>query len=314
MAAGAVYEVASNDGTFLRPFAEGGMRVLGIDPAQNIADAASKAGIPTVADFFGTSCASRVVTAHGAADIILARNVLPHVPEPRDIVAGMAICLRDNGIGAIEFHRADTIVRELHYDSIYHEHVCYFSLRDVERLLDSAGLHAFDVDDSPISGGSWVIYFAKKRRPVTAALELARSTESRLRLDEGYTWHDFANRCHDHAREFTNLVREAATSGQRIIGYGASARSSTLLNYCGIGTRDLACIADKSPHKHGTIAPGSDLPIVAPATAFAQRPDRVALLAWNFRDEILEDMARDFQWRGPVLVPLPGKPNWINTQ
>lgn len=178
-APGLVIEIASNDGTFLRPFSLWGWNVLGIDPADNIARLASDAGIPTRSEFFGTLCAKDVVSAHGRAKMVFARNVLPHVPDPTDIVQGMSTCLDSDGIGAIEFHRADIILGELHYNSIYHEHVFYYSLRDVEGLLQKAQLFPFDIMESPISGGSWVVFFSKRPRDEVVPLS-AREAENTI--------------------------------------------------------------------------------------------------------------------------------------
>lgn len=304
-------EVASNDGTFLRAFKESGLKVLGVDPAQNIAAKATADGIETVAEFFGIASARKVTAKHGKAQVVFARNVLPHVPDPRDVIAGMSECLADDGVGAIEFHRADTIVRELHYDSIYHEHFFYYALRDVEGMLNQTGLTAFDVMPSPISGGSWVVYFARTPRAATAALSEARANETALGLDKAEGWRAFAKKCVAHREAFTKMLREGCAKSQRIVGYGASARSSTLLNYCGIVPKDLDAVVDKSSYKHGKFTAGTDLPIVAPEDGFKTPPDRVVLLAWNFTDEILDDMEKQFGWKGPVLLPLPGDPKWI---
>ncbi len=309
--AGFAVEVASNDGTFLRPFNESGVKVLGVDPAQNIAAQATKDGIETVAEFFGVAAATKVTAKHGKAQAVFARNVLPHVPDPRDVIAGMSECLADDGVGAIEFHRADTIVRELHYDSIYHEHFFYYALRDVEGMLKQTGLTAFDVMPSPISGGSWVVYFTRTPRAPTAAITEARQNETALGLDKAEGWRAFAKACRTHRETFTRMLREGRAKSQRMVGYGASARSSTLLNYCGIGRQDLDAVFDKSSYKHGKFTAGTNLPIVSPEEGFKTRPDRVVLLAWNFTDEILDDMEKSFGWKGPVLLPLPGEPKWI---
>jgi SAM-dependent methyltransferase len=307
-------EVASNDGTFLKPFAARGLRVLGIDPAHNISERATASGIPTIAEFFGKDCASTIVATHGKADIVFARNVLPHVPQPGDVVAGIAACLAEDGVGAIEFHRADIIVRELQYDSIYHEHFFYYTLRDIEGVLNRAGLKVFDIMESPISGGSWVVFFSHQHRQRTDKLSSARREEDALQLHDATGWHVFAQRCAAHRDRFVRLLRTSRATGVRIVGYGASARSATLLNYCGIGPSDLDGVADKSHHKHGKFTPGSDLLIDAPETVFATKPHRVVLLAWNFKDEILEDMEQNLGWKGPVLLPLPGDAQWMREQ
>ena len=303
-----VIEVASNDGTFLRRFAERGHRVLGVDPAQNIAAIAEEAGVPTVVEFFGLDVARRIVARDGEADLVFARNVIPHVANANDVIAGIAHCLRADGTGAIEFHRADVILEELHYDSIYHEHLFYHSLHTIERLLDRSGLIGFDVDVSPISGGSLVVYFSKLRRERSAAYEAMAARERALGVGCAEPWQQFADRSRRHATMLGELVKSRRASGKRLVGYGASARSSTLLNFCGIDSTHLDVIADGAPLKHHTFTPGTDIPVVPPAEAFAIKPDVVLLLGWNFRDEILDRIRADHGWHGEVIVPLPGEP------
>jgi hypothetical protein len=307
-----VLEVASNDGTFLRRFAERGDRVLGVDPARNIAAAACDSGIPTLGDFFGLAVAKRIVEREGQADLVFARNVIPHVANANDVVAGMAHSLSAEGTGAIEFHRADVILEELHYDSIYHEHLYFHSLHSVGRLLDRFGLVPFDVTPSPISGGSLVVYFSKTARPHTAAYTAALQHEDALDIARAGPWREFARRCERHRGLLRALVEARKAEGKRIIGYGASARSSTMLNYCGIDCRLLDVIVDRAPLKHDTYTPGTDILIVPPARAFALKPDVVLLLAWNFREEILSQIRAEHGWSGEVIVPLPGDPRVIN--
>lgn len=301
-------EVASNDGTFLQRFAERGDTVLGVDPAQNIAAMAERSGIPTVAEFFGLDVAKKIVTEHGEADAVFARNVIPHVANAIDVVAGMAHCLRADGTGAIEFHRADVILEELHYDSIYHEHLCYHSLHSMSWLLERLGLYPFDISVSPISGGSLVVYFSKTQRPPSAALETMRARERDLGVGLAKAWQDFAVRCERHRVALKALVESRLAAGKRLIGYGASARSSTLLNYCGIDATELDVVADRAPLKHDTFTPGTNIPIVSPAKAFAGTPDAVLLLGWNFRDEILAQIVAEHGWHGEIILPLPGAP------
>ena len=304
-------EIASNDGTFLQRFREHGHRVLGVDPAQNLARAAEAAGIPTLPEFFGLEVARQVVQLHGHADAVMARNVLPHVPDPNDVVAGMAHCLTDQGVGAIEFHWVDKILSELHYDSIYHEHFFYHSLHSVSRLLARHGLTPFDVTESPISGGSLVVYFSKTPRAATAALNAKLAWEDERGLATLETWREFARRSLEHRDQLRTMVEDEIRAGKRLIGYGASARSSTLLNFCGINHRHLVCIADQSPYKHDRYTPGTDVLIVSPERALAERPDTILLLAWNFRDEIMGRL-RDMGFRGNVIVPLPNSPQRLS--
>ena len=303
-----VVEVASNDGTFLRRFAERGDRVLGVDPAQNIAALAQQDGIPTVPEFFGLDVARHLVAEHGEADAVFARNVIPHVANANDVVAGMAHCLCADGTGAIEFHRADVILDELHYDSIYHEHLFYHSLHSIGTLLDRVGMMAFDVTVSPTSGGSLVVYFSKSKRERGAEYDAMLVRERDLGVTSAEPWKKFGERCRRHRDTLTSLVETRCAQGKRLIGYGASARSSTLLNFCGIDSRHLEVIADRAPLKHNTYNPGTDILVVPPDQAFARKPDVVLLLGWNFRDEILGQIHAEQGWSGEVIVPLPGEP------
>lgn len=301
-----IVEVASNDGTFLRPFVDQGLPVLGIDPARNIAALARQAGVPTEAEFFGSAFAARLTRRHGLADVVIARNVLPHVERAPDVVAGMAKLLSPRGLAVVEFHHAAVILAELHYDSIYHEHNLYLSLEGTRDLLASHGLFVFDVIRSAISGGSLVVFASPAPRPSSRRLERAVADEREVGVHLERPWLGFARRCEQHRRQLRRLVEQARAEGP-IIGYGASARSSTLLNYCGIDHRHLACIADQNALKHAHFTPGADIPIVSPEEAFRTRPRTVLLLGWNFEREILRTIRSRFHFRGQVIVPLPGE-------
>jgi len=308
-----VVEVASNDGTFLRHFRENGHRILGIDPAQNLAREAEADGIPTLPEFFGLETARRVTGLHGSADVVIARNVLPHVPDPNDVVAGIAHCLKHDALGAIEFHWVDKILGELHYDSIYHEHFFYHSLHSIGQLLARHSLALFDVAESPISGGSLVAYFSKAPRAGTGALNAMLAWEVERGLASLETWQKFAERSLEHRNELKSMVESELGAGKRVIGYGASARSSTLLNFCGIDRTRLIYIADQSPFKHDRFTPGTDILIVPPERAMAENPDTILLLAWNFEDEILRHLSA-LGFNGDVIVPLPGRPRRLRVR
>ena len=306
-----VLEVASNDGTFLRPFLCLGHAVVGVDPAANIAETANQAGILTYPSFFGAATAGTVMEKHGLFDVVFARNVLPHVKDPNDVVAGMVAALTPGGLLAIEFHRADTILADLHYDSIYHEHLFYHSLASIERLTGPHGLHVFDITLSPISGGSYVAYFSREPRAPSAALTEARALEERLGILTPDAWRSFASQCIAHRDALRKTVADLAAAGKKIIGFGASARSSTLLNFAGLDATVISCIADNNPLKEGRLTPGTNIPIVSSRDAFAAKPDVVLLLAWNFEQEILKEIQSIHSWSGTVLVPLPGAPRLL---
>ncbi len=307
----AVVEVASNDGTFLQRFRELGHDVVGVDPAKNVAAMAEADGIPTIADFFGLAVARRLVADRGLFDVVFARNVIPHVAHVHDVVAGMAHCLADSGVGAIEFHRADVILEGLQYDSIYHEHLVYHSLHSIGLLLGRFGLLPFDVTESPISGGSLVVYFSKQRRQPSATYETKLGREVHLEINRSGPWREFARRCAAHRDALHAMVGDNKRKGKRLIGYGASARSSTMLNYCSIDRHYLDVLADRSPLKHDRYTPGTDILITDPKAAFAIHPDMVLLLAWNFQNEILGQIRTEQGWSGEVIVPLPGEPKTV---
>ncbi|MEK7076951.1 MAG: class I SAM-dependent methyltransferase, partial [Patescibacteria group bacterium] len=225
---GYVLEVASNDGTFLKPFIRAGYAVLGVDPAKNLAEAAEREGIPTKAVFWGTKEAKKVRNERGPAHVIFARNVLPHVANTVDFVRGLRECLHDQGVLVIEAHYAKIILDELHYDSIYHEHLCYFTLKSLERLLEDAGLYIFDIMKSPISGGSIVVYVRKNKGGENPALAEYRAQEEREKINELASWKTFAEKAKKHRDVFLGTLRDIASKGGSLIGWGASARSSTL--------------------------------------------------------------------------------------
>lgn len=300
-----VVEVASNDGTFLRRFAERGWDVLGVDPASNIAEAASADGVPTLAEFFDADLARSIVEDRGPADVVVARNVVPHVAEIHAVVAGLAAMAGENGIVVVEAHDAQVILDELHYDSIYHEHLFYFSLDTLCALFGRYGLTSFDLHASPISGGSHVVFLSSDGRPPTDRLRAARDRSEEVATSE--SWAVFAEASIAHASSLREAVVDAGTRG-RVVGYGASARSSTMLNFAGISCADVHQVIDRNPLKHGRLTAGTDIPIVSPEEGLAElgSNDTVLLLAWNFRDEILDDL-RGAGFEGQVILPLPGE-------
>ncbi|MDO9181959.1 MAG: NAD-dependent epimerase/dehydratase family protein [Bacteriovorax sp.] len=306
-----VVEVASNDGTFLKPLIEKGLKVLGVDPAINIAEEAARNGIPTNPDFFGVDAANKVIKEHGKADVLFARNVIPHVENIHDVMNGFASLLEDEGLGVIEFHHAGKILKELHYDSIYHEHMFYYSLEGMTKMLNHFGFHPFDLEYSPISGGSFIVYFSKKQKLVSDKLKAAAALEVESRINEKSEWDLFAKRCVEHKSQLLHLMENELKEGRKVVGYGASARSSTLLNYCEINGKYLTAIADKSPHKHNKYTAGTNVLILSPNKALALKPDTILLLAWNFEDEILAELKEVYKFKGRVIIPLPNKPRVI---
>ena len=303
-----IVEVASNDGTFLKCFKNAGHKVLGIDPAKNIACMAEQEGIPTLPEFFGKQFSESIVSEFGKADCVFARNVISHVEDVHDVISGMAHCIKNEGIAIIEFHYAGNILASLQYDSIYHEHLFYFSLESLCFLLESHGIWAFDCNESPMNGGSIALYCSKTKKPVSPALQEKLSLEKKTGLNLRSEWLEFAKKCFLHKKKLNSMVKALLSNEGKMIGYGASARSSTLLNFCGIDHRHLLCIGDGNPIKQGKYTAGTDIPIVTPDAAFAKKPDAILLLSWNFKDEILSIIKDKFHFHGKVIIPLPSTP------
>jgi len=307
-----VLEIASNDGTFLKQFKNGGLKVLGVDPAKNISEIADKDGIPTLVEFFGVEVAEKIVAEYGLVDCVFARNVIAHVENIHGVIEGMAKCLKNNGTGVVEFHYSKVIYDQLHYDSIYHEHLFYYSLQSACYLLEMHGLYPFDVLVSPVNGGGMALYFSKEERPRAHFLDNELRKEKEGGIGDFEAWVNFGEACVRHRDKLVRLVEEVAGQGELMIGYGASARSSTLLNFSGINKTHLNCIADGNPLKHGKYTAGTDIPIVAPDVALAKKPDAILLLAWNLKDEILNILKDKYKFYGKIIVPLPGSPKVIN--
>lgn len=309
---GYIFEIASNDGTFLKHFIERGYEVLGVDPAENIVKSAIAAGVPTKCGFFGEAVAGEIINEHGYPMAIIARNVLPHVANIHDFLRGICRCLDGNGLLVIEIHYAKIVLEELHYDSIYHEHLCYFSFKSIERLLNSYGLFVYDIIESPISGGSIVLYVKKKISMEGRSVQLYRDNEVKCRINELSSWWQFAKKAFSHKQQLLDLLYEELTNKHIVVGYGASARSSTMLNFCNIDTKCISMIADQNPLKHKLFTPGSHILIDSPVVVMKNNPDTVFILAWNFLSEIAETLKKDYDFKGKLIVPFPYPPKVMN--
>ena len=310
---GYVLEAASNDGTFLAPFLSNGLRVLGVDPAANIAEMARERGIPTMCAFWGRETAEKVRAEHGPAHIVVARNVLPHVANTHDFVDGLRAVLHEEGTLAIEIHYAKTILEGLHYDSIYHEHLCYFTLKSIERLLNHFGLYVFDIGTSPISGGSIVVYASTRRKQESPQLDRYRKQEAADGTNDLVSWEKFASQSFAHRDRLREMLMACAAKGS-VVGYGASARSSTLLNFCGIDRRLVPLIADQNTLKQGKYTPGTRILIDSPENVMRCKPAHVFILAWNFADEIIGILQNRFGFGGSFIIPLPASPHLRQAQ
>jgi len=305
-----VVEIASNDSTFLKPFIEMGfVNVLGVEPAANISEIANAEGVRTLIQFWNKGVAEKIAAEYGKAKVIIARNVIPHVSELHSVMAGIEYLLRDDGIGVIEFHYAGDILEGLQYDAIYHEHLCYFSIRSISYLLKIFNLVPFHADFSPISGGSIALYFSKKARKQSRAFAQLLQDENSKKINTVEKWKNFANKCLQHKRKSLDIV--SSFSNRNIIGFGASARSSTYLNFCGINHEQIEGIIDNNPIKQGKFTPGSCIPIVSFDDGLKMNPDLIFILAWNFKDEIIRG-CKGKGYKGKFLVSFPNEPKIIN--
>ena len=307
-----VLEVASNDGAFLKPFVENGYKVLGVDPAKNIVDMAVADGIPTICRFFGVKAAEEIIKEYGQARVVMARNVLPHVANLHDFVQGLHLCLEEDGLLVVEFHYARVIYEGLHYDSIYHEHLCYYTLKSMEKLLNQFGLFVTDIKESPISGGSLILYCQKKRGQESPVVQSYRDSEKEAKVNDLPSWENFAERVHSHREQLLSILTDVTEKTGPIVGYGASARSSTLLNFCGIDTRFVSVIADQNPLKHKHYTAGTHIPIASPEEVMKEKPGCVLILAWNFSDEISGILRDKFNYAGKCILPLPNNPRILS--
>jgi len=302
-----VVELASNDGYLLQYFQQRGFSVLGIEPAKNVAKAAIAKGIPTETVFFGTRTARDLAARGHQADLLIGNNVLAHVPDLNDFVAGMKIILKPGGILTMEFPHVVRLMEFNQFDTIYHEHFSYFSFLAVEQVFVRHGLTLFDVEELPTHGGSLRIYgcHAGADRPVEARVARMKSFEAERGMDCLDTYRGFDEKVKRAKRDILRFFIDAKHRGKTIVGYGAAAKGNTLLNYCGIRTDFLDFVVDRSPEKQGKFLPGTHIPVYAPEKVAERRPDYVFILPWNIRDEIVRMMGHIRQWGGQFVVPIP---------
>ena len=302
-----VVEVASNDGYLLQYFVARGVPVLGVEPAANVAAAARDKGVPSEVAFFGRGTAERLLAEGHGADLMAAHNVLAHVPDILDFVAGFQVLLKRDGAGTFEFPHLLRMVEHKQFDTIYHEHFSYLSLGVVSGILERSGLRVFDVAELPTHGGSLRVFFCHADGPHAStpavARVLAAERDGGLFEADGYArFADAVVAIKCASLEF--LIGEHR-AGRRVCGYGAAAKGNTFLNYCGIGPELICAVADRSPHKQGTLLPGSRIPVVSPETLIEMRPDTVLILPWNLKAEIIHEMAGIRAWGGRFVTCIP---------
>ncbi len=301
-----VVELASNDGYLLQYFVDAGIPVLGVEPAANVAAAAIDKGIPTIVKFFGTDTARDLANAGQKADLLLGNNVLAHVPDINDFVAGMAIALQPDGIITMEFPHLLQLIENNQFDTIYHEHFSYFSLLSAERIFAKHGLQIFDVEELPTHGGSLRIYARlASKEPVSDNIVALRKNEADAGLSRLDTYAAFGEKAEKAKRNLLEFLVAAKRDGKRVAAYGAPAKGNTLLNYCGV-TQDLIDFTvDRNPAKQDRFLPGTHIPIYAPEKLSDTKPDYVLILPWNIKDEIMDKMRHIRDWGGKFVVPIP---------
>jgi SAM-dependent methyltransferase len=303
-----VVELASNDGYLLQYFVERGIPVLGIEPAANVAQAAMKKGIPTFVRFFGEKTAEDLSLERGKADLLLGNNVLAHVPDLNDFVAGMKIMLKPEGLITMEFPHLMRLIKENQFDTIYHEHFSYLSFATVEKVFAAHGLTLFDVEELPTHGGSLRIYARHSEytnRPVNQRVIELKAKEEAAGLMCLETYLCFAKAVEKTKQNLLQFLIRAKREEKCIVGYGAPGKGNTLLNYCGIRTDFINYTVDRNPYKHGKYTPGTHIPIYDPGKIKETKPDYILIFPWNLRAEIMTQLDYTREWGMKFVVPIP---------
>jgi hypothetical protein len=303
-----VVEIASNDGYLLQYFVEKKVPVLGVEPAANVSAVAVKKGIPTLTKFFNSETARELAAAGKRADLLLGNNVLAHVPDINDFVAGMKIALKAQGVITMEFPHLMKLMEQNQFDTIYHEHFSYFSFLTVQRIFAAHGLTLFDVEQLPTHGGSLRIFgrhTEDSSKPVSPRVAELCSREKAAGYDRLDTYSRFAEQVKETKRKLLEFLIHAKRSGKTIAAYGAAGKGNTLLNYCGIRTDFVEYTVDRNPHKQGLFLPGTRIPVYSPDQIRKTRPDYLLILPWNLKDEIIQQNAYIREWGGQFVVPIP---------
>ena len=303
-----VVEIASNDGYLLQYFVAKGIPVLGIEPARNVAQEAIRRGIATEVRFFGNSTARDLISAGPRADLIVGNNVLAHVPDLNDFVSGLKILLGARGVITMEFPHLMRLMQENQFDTIYHEHLSYFSLIAVRHLFSRHGLRVFDVEELSTHGGSLRIYACHQedeQKPIGERVTDLLSREKGAGFKNIEYYLSFTEQVKQTKRKLLEFMIAAKEQGKSVVGYGAPAKGNTLLNYCGIRSDLLDYTVDRSPHKQNHFLPGTRIPIHGPERITETRPDYVLILPWNLKEEVIRQMAHVRDWGGQFVVPIP---------
>ena len=298
-------EVASNDGYLLRNFVDAGVRTLGIDPAPGPAAVAEALGVPTIVGFFGVEQATSMISEHGPADVVVANNVMAHVPDLNDFVGGFAVLLADDGLLTIENPYVRDLIEGVEFDTIYHEHYCYFSCTSVDALMRRHGLHLNDVEYFPELHGGTLRWHVAKVDQRTARCQQYLGDERAAGMTEVAYYARFSDQVHECQAALRHLLGELRDAGRTVAAYGAAAKGATLLNSTGIGADLIEYVVDRNVHKQGKLMPGCRLPIRPVEVLLEERPDDLLLLAWNFAAEIVVQQRQFASAGGTFYVPVP---------
>ena len=302
-----VVELASNDGHLLSVFRDAGVPVLGIEPARNVAAVAVAGGIQTVTSYFGERLARDLAADGRRADLVVANNVLAHVPDLNDFVAGIALLLKPAGVATLEFPHLARLLAATEFDTIYHEHFSYFSLACARRVFAAHDLRIFDIEELPTHGGSLRIYAARSGAGVEESQAVRRvlHAETEAGLESERPYREFARRVVASKHALVGFLTAAARSGKRVAGYGAPAKATTLLNYCGVRSDLVEFTVDRNPHKQGKLIPGVRIPIHSPEKIQERKPAYIVIFPWNIAHEISTQLAYTRAWGARLIVPLP---------
>ena len=298
-------EIASNDGFFLEEFKKNKFTILGVDPAKNIVKKANEKKIKTIPLFFNKKTSTLIKKNYFSPDIVVCRNVVPHVENIHSVIGGISNVLATDGKAYIEFHYAENLNKNLHYDYIYHEHIFYFTLMSMKNLLEQHGLYAIDYFKSPISGGSLVVVASKKKDTVSNNLKKLIEYEKNNKINSEIYWKNFKQKCLKHKILLRGTLRNFLRKKNKISGYGASARSSTLLNFCNINNKHLDLVFDKNILKDNLYTAGSNIMIKQPKIGAFRRTNCIVILAWNFKDEIIRYLKKEIKFKGFIIIVLP---------
>ncbi|MEQ8824553.1 MAG: class I SAM-dependent methyltransferase [Filomicrobium sp.] len=303
-----VIELASNDGYLLQNFVADGIPALGIEPAENVAKAAIEKGVPTLVKFFGVKTAEELSGEGIQADLLCANNVLAHVPDLNDFVAGIKIALKPTGVATIECPHLMRLFEGNQFDTIYQEHYCYFSIHALKNIFGHHGLEMFDIEELETHGGSLRLYLhhtEDNSHKVTENVHRLHNIEIEKGYDTADAYSSFEERVHATKRNFLEFLIDAKRNNKQVAGYGAPGKGNTLLNYCGVRTDFIDYVVDRNPYKHGKYLPGTHIPIYPPEQLAMTKPDYIVIMPWNLKDEIAAQLDYTKSWGAKLVVAIP---------